>query len=103
MDKQTKVINKICRDVGKVKNLVQTIAKEFNISQNVFMQPAESVNETESETQSLQKQKANTIPKSKTFLDEQLKEANSFLKQVGEWLVQFAKVYKQTSKRLDMS
>ena len=31
VEKQTKVINKICRDVGKVQDLVQTLSKEFHI------------------------------------------------------------------------
>ena len=31
VEKQTKVINKICRDVSKVQDLVQTLSKEFNI------------------------------------------------------------------------
>ena len=32
VEKQTKVINKICRDVGKVQELVQTLSKEFQIA-----------------------------------------------------------------------
>lgn len=34
-------------------------------------------------------------------LDEQLREANGFLKQIGDWLVQFAKMYKQSLKNVD--
>lgn len=36
-------------------------------------------------------------------LDEQLREANGFLKQIGDWLVQFAKTYKHALKSIDMA
>ena len=38
---------------------------------------------------------------SKRALDDQLRETNGFLKQIGDWLVQFAKTYKHALKRLD--
>ena len=36
-------------------------------------------------------------------LDEQLREANGFLKKIGEWLVQFAKTYKHAIKTIEIT
>ena len=36
-------------------------------------------------------------------LEDQLREANGFLKQIGDWLVAFAKTYKHAIKSLDMA
>ena len=84
VEKQTKVINKICRDVGKVQELVQTLSKEFQIP---------------NKTNALTVDDGHSRGAATKQLDEQLREANSFLKQVGEWLVQFAKMYKQTLRK----
>ena len=84
VEKQTKVINKICRDVGKVQELVHTLSKEFQIPNKTNILTAEDGHNRGAATKQL---------------DEQLREANSFLKQVGEWLVQFAKMYKQAMRK----
>ena len=38
VEKQTKVINKICRDVSKVQELVNSISKEFQLSGRILSQ-----------------------------------------------------------------
>ena len=85
VEKQTKVINKICRDVSKVQDLVSTLSKEFHIPNKA--QPS-GIDDGRNRPPVKQ-------------LDEQLREANSFLKSVGEWLVQFAKQYKQNLRKQD--
>ena len=85
VEKQTKVINKICRDVGKVAELVQALSKEFQLPNKI--------------TSIIAFEAGNNL-KTKQ-LDEQLREANTFLKQVGDWLVQFAKMYKQNVRKCE--
>ena len=38
VEKQTKVINKICRDVSKVQELVNSISREFQLSGRILSQ-----------------------------------------------------------------
>jgi len=68
--------------------LVNSISREFNIpriqSENVPTQDREG--------------------RSKTLhLEDQLREANGFLKQIGDWLVSFAKNFKHSQKSLEMA
>ena len=65
VEKQTKVINKICRDVGKVQELVHTLSKEFQIP---------------NKTNALTTDDGHSRGGTNKQLDEQLREANSFLK-----------------------
>ena len=81
------MINKICRDVGKVQDLVQALSKEFHVPTKT---QAVSVSSEDARGRHSTKQ-----------LDEQLRDTNAFLKQVGEWLVQFAKTYKQNLRKQD--
>ena len=99
-DKQARVINKLCRDVSKVADLVTNLGKEFN-------QPIKSAKDQQAESND-ESSKSNTLNSDRrkqttTPVDEQLKEANSFLKMVGQWLVQFARNHKSTCKQLAIS
>ena len=69
VDKQTKVINKICRDIAKVKHLVSTIAKEFNVSYSMFAGHTDA-NNTDPSNDDQSSNKTNTIPKARNPLDE---------------------------------
>ena len=71
------MINKICRDVIKVQDLVNSISTEFQLPHRI---QAES-----GPTQDGQRRQN---------LEEQLRDTNGFLKQIGDWLVAFAKMSK---------
>lgn len=85
------MINKICRDIGKVADLVNSISKEFQLS--VRIQPDSAV----------PTQDGGRRQGSSGHLEEQLREANSFLKQIGDWLVVLAKTHQHVLKSLEMA
>ena len=82
VEKQGRVINKICRDVSKVQDLVNNISKEFQLPNRI--QPESSSIPTPDTT--TQARRLANLTNSQ-HLDEQLREVNGFLKQIGEWLV----------------
>ena len=72
MQKQTQLIDKLCRDVSKVQELVRTISKQFKLPFELS-QPHE----------------------------EKTLEAHNFLKHIGEWLATFGKTHSQQSKKVE--
>lgn len=104
VNKQAKLINKLCRDVSKVSDLVSNISKEFALQNRTV--PAYTVGVAD------EKPTPDTDRSSKTkesekqpnlSLDDSLREANFFLKTIGDWLVSFAKLHKSTLKRYDQA
>jgi len=67
VDKQAKVITKICRDVKKVEAFVNTLSKEFQLPNRIVENPAPT-------------QDSEGRRQSNHNLDEQLREANGCLK-----------------------
>ena len=68
VDKQAKVITKICRDVKKVQELVNTLSKEFQLPNRIVLENSAPTQDSEGRRQS------------NHHLDEQLREANGCLK-----------------------
>jgi hypothetical protein len=78
--KQTQLIQKLCRDIAKVQEIVHTITKQLNF-QELSQNPVQSVK--------------------RNSLEDSLFEAHSFLKNVGEWLSGVARTHLALQKSAD--
>lgn len=90
VNKQAKLISKLCRDVSKVSDLVGNISREFALQNRTVPQYGPDDKPT-SDTDKSGKTEArtHTVPAEKfqTHIDDSLREANFFLKNIGDWLV----------------
>jgi len=104
VSKQAKLISKLCRDISKVSDLVSNISKEFALQNRTVPQYGIDDKPTsDTDRRGKQGDLKTAVPQEKLqmSLDDSLREANFFLKNIGEWLVAFAKLHKSTLKRQD--
>lgn len=93
----------MCRDISKVSDLVSNISKEFALQNRTVPAYGAIEDKPTSDTSEKKAVAATIVDKFQPHLDDSLHEANFFLKNIGEWLVAFAKLHKSTLKRHDQA
>ena len=82
VSKQTQLIQKLCRDIAKVQDIVHNITKQHNF-QELAQNPVQSVQ--------------------RNSLEDSLLESHMFLKNIGEWLSGVARTHKELQKKADVT